>query len=256
MRKRLYEIIEVADEKDRLSHVYDLFMMLCIIVSLIPLCTKSTAAWTMMVDEITVTVFIIDYVLRFATADFKYPSKGRRAFLLYPFGGMAIIDLLSILPSFGVIGSGIKILKIFRLFRTLKVLKALKALKAFKALKIFRYSRSISIIIDVIRTQKEALITVGGLAISYILVAALIIFNVEPDSFNNFFDAIYWACVSLTTVGYGDIYPVSTAGRIVTMLSSFVGIAIVALPSGIITAGYLEALSADRKASDSEDNRD
>ena len=254
MRKRLYEIIEVADEEDRASHFYDLAMMVCIIASLIPLCTKSTAVWTSVVDEITVTVFIIDYILRFFTADLKYPERGKKAFVLYPFGGMAIIDILSILPSFGVIGSGIKILKVFRLFRTLKVLKALKALKAFKALKIVRYSRSVTIITDVVRKQKEALITVGGLAIGYILIAALIIFNVEQDSFNNFFDAIYWACVSLTTVGYGDIYPVSTAGRIVTMLSSIVGIAVVALPSGIITAGYLDALNdAKEKANNAEE---
>ena len=250
MRKRLYEIIEVADAKDRLSHFYDLFMMACIVTSLIPLCTKSTETWKAIIDEITVTVFIVDYILRFITADLKYPTKGKKAFILYPFGGMAIIDLLAILPSFGVIGSGIRILKVFRLFRTLKVLKALKALKAFKALKIFRYSRSIQIIIDVIRTQKEALITVGGLAVGYIFVAALVIFNVEPDSFGKFFDAIYWACVSLSTVGYGDIYPVTTAGRIVTMVSSIVGIAVVALPSGIITAGYLDALNADKTRSD------
>jgi voltage-gated potassium channel len=124
----------------------------------------------------------------------------------------------------------------------LKVFRTFKSFKAFKALKVFRYSKSINIIADVIRTQKEALITVGGLAVGYILIAALIVFNVEPDSFANFFEAIYWACVSLTTVGYGDIYPVSTAGRLVTMLSSFVGIAVVALPSGIITAGYMKAV--------------
>lgn len=76
----------------------------------------------------------------------------------------------------------------------------------------------------------------------YILISALIIFNVEPDSFGNFFDAIYWATVSLTTVGYGDIYPVSTMGRVITMLSSILGIAIVALPAGIITAGYMKEL--------------
>jgi voltage-gated potassium channel len=67
-------------------------------------------------------------------------------------------------------------------------------------------------------------------------------FSVEPDSFRNFFDAIYWAVVTLTTVGYGDIYPTSDTGRIVSMLSSFVGIAIVALPTGIITAGYMKEL--------------
>ena len=65
----------------------------------------------------------------------------------------------------------------------------------------------------------------------------------EPDSFNTFFDAIYWATVSLTTVGYGDIYPVTAIGRVVTMLSSFFGIAIIALPAGVITAGYMSEIS-------------
>ena len=85
------------------------------------------------------------------------------------------------------------------------------------------------------------------LAIGYIFVSALIIFNVESDSFATFFDAIYWATISLTTVGYGDIYPVTTAGRMITMLSSIFGIAIVALPAGIITAGYMDALSDEKK---------
>ena len=92
------------------------------------------------------------------------------------------------------------------------------------------------------KQQKRVLISVAVLAFAYILVSALIVFNVEPESFKNFFDAIYWATVSLTTVGYGDIYPVSNIGRIVTMVSSMFGIAIIALPSGIITAGYLEEI--------------
>lgn len=87
-----------------------------------------------------------------------------------------------------------------------------------------------------------ALLAVCSMAGAYILLSALIVFNVEPDTFDTFFEAAYWAVVSLTTVGYGDIYPVSAAGRVVTMLSSFVGIAIVALPAGIITAGYMSEL--------------
>ena len=92
------------------------------------------------------------------------------------------------------------------------------------------------------KKSKDSLITVGSFAVCYIMIAALVIFNVEPDSFETLFDAIYWATVSLTTVGYGDIYPVTDAGRIITMLSSFVGIAIVALPAGIITAGYMSEI--------------
>ena len=68
-------------------------------------------------------------------------------------------------------------------------------------------------------------------------------YNVEPDTFNTFFDAVYWATISLTTVGYGDIYPVTAAGRIVTMISSVFGVAIIALPSGVVTAGYLDEIN-------------
>ena len=84
------------------------------------------------------------------------------------------------------------------------------------------------------------------MAVAYILISALVIYNVEPESFETFFDALYWATISLTTVGYGDIYPITTIGRIVTMISSAFGIAIIALPSGVITAGYLEEISKDK----------
>ena len=83
------------------------------------------------------------------------------------------------------------------------------------------------------------------MSIAYILISALVIYNVEPESFNSFFDAIYSATVSLTTVGFGDIYPVTTTGRIVTMFSSIFKIAVVALPAGIITAGYMKELDKD-----------
>ncbi|MGN1275915.1 MAG: potassium channel family protein [Floccifex sp.] len=88
---------------------------------------------------------------------------------------------------------------------------------------------------------------VGVLAIGYIFVSALIVFIIEPDTFLTFFDAIYWATVSLTTVGYGDIYAVSFAGKIITMLSALMGIAIVALPAGIITAGYMDEIRKSEK---------
>lgn len=240
-RKRLFEIIEVAEENDKVSNVYDIVMMITIIVSLVPLTTKSTAQWTVIIDIITVSIFVIDYLLRLFTADMKL-KKGIKSFVYYPFTPMAIIDIVSILPSFGVLGQGAKVAKVFRLLKTLKVLKSLKGLKAFKALKFLRYSKSATIIVNVMKNQKEALLTVVGLAGAYILLASLIVFNIEPDTFENFFEAIYWACISLTTVGYGDIYPVSTAGRIFTMLSSIVGIAIVALPAGIITAGYMDEI--------------
>ena len=135
-----------------------------------------------------------------------------------------------------VLNSSLKLLKVFRLLRTLKV---------FRAFKFLRYSKSFEIIASVFRKQKRILSAVATTAIAYILVSALVIYNVEPESFDTFFDAIYWATISLTTVGYGDIYPVTTVGRIVTMFSSVFGIAIIALPSGVITAGYLTEINKE-----------
>ena len=125
------------------------------------------------------------------------------------------------------------------------MIRALRVVRVFKAM---RYSKSFEIIGNVLRRSKDSLIAVCMLSGGYILISALIIFNVEPDSFDTFFDAIYWATVSLTTVGYGDIYPVTTIGRVITMISSIFGIAIVALPAGIITAGYMAELEKSREA--------
>lgn len=239
MRKRLFEIIEVSGDKDRASMVYDLMMLVSIIVSIVPLAFKEAPGFFRITDIVTTILFIVDYLLRFATADLKLEGKSL-PFLRYPFTIWAIIDLLSILPTVTVLNSGFKLLRLFRVFRTFRVFRVLKA---------FRYSKNVAILMQVIKQSKDALLAVCGLAVAYIFVSALVIFNVEADSFNTFFDAIYWATVSLTTVGYGDIYPVTTAGRIITMISSLFGIAVVALPAGIITAGYMEIIE---KGGDSE----
>lgn len=237
MRKRLYEIIEVSQDNDRVSMAYDILMMCAIVISIVPLAFKTTNRFFYISDIITAILFIVDYVLRLATADYKIGKKSIVSFIRYPFTPWAIIDLISILPALTILSSGFKLLRLFRIFRTFRVFRVFKA---------FRYSKSIVIIINVMKNSKDALLAVCTLAIGYILVSALIIFNVEGDSFATFFDAVYWATVSLTTVGYGDIYPVTTAGRIITMLSSIFGIAIVALPAGIITAGYMDALNEDK----------
>ena len=150
---------------------------------------------------------------------------------------MAVIDLVSILPTITLLNNGFRLLKLLRLMRTLKV---------FRAFKLARYSRNIRIISNVFKAQKEPLLAVLGLALAYILVSALVVFNVEPDTFSSFFEAIYWATVSLTTMGYGDIYPVTATGRMVTMISSIFGIAVVALPAGIVTAGYMEEITKEK----------
>lgn len=238
MRKRIFEIIEVSDGKDLLSGIYDSVMLALIILSLIPLAFKTDNFAFQVIDKVCVCIFIIDYVLRLITADYKYGKKNALSFIRYPFSFMAIVDLLSILPSITVLNDGLKVLRVLRMMRALRVFRVFKA---------FRYSKSVQIICNVFKKSKEPLIAVCTLAAAYIIISALVIFNVEPDSFETFFDAIYWATVSLTTMGYGDIYPVTTAGRVITMLSSIFGIAIVALPAGIITAGYMTEIGADKE---------
>lgn len=118
-------------------------------------------------------------------------------------------------------------------------------------LRLFRFakrSRSFYVIGEVIRRERAILGVVCLIAIGYIFLTSLILFNVEPDTFDSFFDAIYWACVSLTTVGYGDLYPVSAAGRVIAMISSLVGIAIIALPAGIITGGYIDVMREEKES--------
>lgn len=232
IRSRIFEIIEIGKEDDKLSRAYDLFMMITIIVSIIPLCTHNASPAFNYIDIVTVVIFIIDYLLRLLTSDYKL-KKGKKSFVLYPFTLMAIIDLVSILPSLTLLSSGYRLLKIFRLFRTFKVFRVFKA---------FRYSKNINIVLNVFRKQKDSLLVVCGFAIAYILISALVMFNVEPETFPTLYDAIYWATISLTTVGYGDVYATSEIGKFITMISAVLGIAIVALPAGIIIAGYQEEL--------------
>ncbi len=241
-RYKLYQLVDVVDETgDGVPDFdyYDFFMMIVIIISLVPLVYKKETQFLIYIDLITAGIFIIDYLLRWITADYRFKKAHISSFIRYPFTFMAIVDLLSIVPSLTSLNSSFKLLKLLRMLKTLRMLRAMKV---FRVIKAARYSKSITIIAGVLKDSKEALLAVCTMACAYILISALIIFNVEPDSFPSFFDAIYWATVSLTTVGYGDIYPVTTIGRIVTMVSSIFGIAIVALPAGIITAGYMDAI--------------
>ena len=225
MRKKIYNILNQ-------NAIYDTFMFAVIIMSIIPLAFVKQQSWMTLIDRITVIIFIVDYILRWFVAD-KLSNKLNK-FILYPLTPMAIIDLLSSLPSIALLSSCCKLLKFFRLFKSLRLLKILK---------LVRYSKSITMICNVFKKQKETFITILVMAITYILVSALVIINVEPETFPTYFDALYWATISLTTVGYGDVYAVTTIGKIITMISSFLGIAVVALPAGIITSGLMDELS-------------
>ena len=235
MRKQLFRLLGRS--------AYSIFMVAVIIASIIPLAFRSEHPAFRIIEIFSTVIFLFDYAARWITADLDAPGR-RLPFAIYPFQPMAVIDLISILPSVTVLSSGFRLLKVFRLVRTLRIIRTLRVFRAFR---LARYSRSIQMIGNVFRAQRESLLTVLMLALAYIVISALVVFNVEPQTFDSFFEAVYWATISLTTMGYGDIYPVTVVGRLVTMLSSLLGIAIVALPAGIVTAGYMDELKKERE---------
>lgn len=242
IRERIREIVEPKSDNS-ISRLYDYIMLVAIVIGILPLMFREQYKLFWYFDIISVTCFIIDYILRWFTADSRSKFNGFWSFALYPFTPMAIIDLLSILPGFNLINPTFKVARISRMLKILRVFK------------IIRYYEPLEIVITVIKKQSRFLGTVLSLAILYIFLTALIMFNAEqeinPETgrilFVVFFDAFYWAACTLTTVGYGDIYPVSDIGRLISIISSIVGIAIIALPSGIVTAGYIEELNERKK---------
>ena len=204
-------------------------MTVFIIASLVPLCFWEENLVLTILEYVCVIAFIGDYIARWATADFKL-KKNKASFVIYPFTPMAIVDLVTILPTFLALNPA---------WRTLRALRLLRMLRAFR---LIRYSKSVNALVAAFERKRGQLMVVLAFAAAYVVVIAMVMFNVEHETFPDFFDAIYWSVVSLTTVGYGDLYPTSDVGRAIAMLSSLVGIAIVALPASILTTGLMDEI--------------
>lgn len=230
-KKRIYEVIEASSTGDKSSRAYDILMAIAVIVGMIPLTLKHDNKYTVMIEIVTGMIFLADYCARVYTADYKMGFQSIYAYLAYIITPLAIFDLLSILPIlyiFFPISSAFGLLKLFRIFRVVKLI---------------RYSKTMVVIANVLRKVKKQLLAVLILITIYIFVSAMLIFQLEPNLFESFFDALYWATISITTIGYGDIYPTTNLGRFITMISALVGVAVIALPSGMITAAYMNEIS-------------
>lgn len=242
MRKTLYSILDVQDSQSWKSKVYNVLNIVLTLISIIPLVVIEQTDTLLTIELVAVVFFTLDYLLRFLTADLKFPKKEPAlAFLTYPFTPYAIIDLLAILPSLTILNQSLRLFRLLRLVRSFRV---------FRTFRLFRYSKSLILLKRTVRKQKDSLVLVLGLTVTYIVVAALLVFNLEPETFSTFMEALYWSTSSVTTVTYGNLYPVSTLGQIFSMLSNLVGVIIIALPTSVITAGYVEELEKSKNEED------
>ncbi len=256
-KKRVFEIIERGRPGDRASRYFDLFLVILIILNVAAIILESVkslhAAFRIgftIFEIFSVVIFTIEYVLRVWTAEHKVKARAHfESKIKYVFTPMAVIDLLAVLPFYlpFLLPFDLRFLRILRLTRLLRLLK------------IQRYSQSLQLIGKVLRDKKEELVVTVFVTFILIVLASTLMFyiesDVQPDQFPNIISTFWWAIATLTTIGYGDVYPVTGWGRLLSGVIAILGIGLVALPTGILSSGFVEELSSRKKKMDRDDKR-
>lgn len=249
IKQRTFEVVEVAQSEDRVSRLFDIAMMtlVCANIAVVMLETVQSVnlrygTWLRTFDAVSAVIFTVEYVLRIwsCVTDPRYahPIKGRLRFALTP---LAIIDLLAILPFFIPIffSVDLRVVRAFRLFRLLRVLK------------LSRYSESMRVLGNVVRNKREELSVCLFTGLILLIVASSIMYFVEheaqPDNFASIPGSMWWGVATLTTVGYGDVYPITPLGRLLGAAVSILGIGMFALPAGILASGFADEIRNARQ---------
>lgn len=249
IKRRVFEIIERAEVGDIPSKIFDIFIQILILINVAAVVagsfqdfSTSHARFLQLVEICSVVIFTIEIVLRVVTSDLKYPSLPKwKARLKYIFSLMALVDLFAVLPFYlpFVLVLDLRFLRILRLTRILRVLK------------VNRYSSSLELIGEVLNKKKYELLVTLFVTVLLLLLASSVMYYIEnpsqPETFPNIIAAFWWAVATLTTVGYGDVYPVTGLGKLVSGIIALLGIGLVALPTGIISSGFMEVLAERRK---------
>jgi voltage-gated potassium channel len=231
-----------------MSHYFDVMIMVLIVLSVFEIILETEAdlqisyGWYFEIfEDISVTIFTFEYLLRVWTCveDPKYKRvlSGRLKFISSP---MAIIDLLAILPFYlPFVGIDLRFLRILRLFRV------------FRLLKMARYSTAFNMIKAVLKDKKEELLVTMSLIVIILIIVSTMMYHVEhdvqPEAFSSIGKSLWWGISTLTTVGYGDIYPITGLGKFLGGVISLLGIGLIALPSGILASAYTEYVMREKE---------
>ena len=245
MRKRIFQIMQINNRDDLPSLIFDVVLAFNIILNITAMFLETFSSLNTfkpvftMVENVTVILFIIEYVLRLATADLLYTKVSKpRAVMMYIFSLDGLVELFSILPFFYLSG--------FIAFRMLRVVRI------FHLFRINTQSDSFNVIKTVLMEKYKAIASSVFIIVILMLASSIGIYSAEhaaqPEAFKNAFSGIWWSVSAMLTVGYGDIYPITFAGRVMAIIIAFLGVGAVAIPTGIISAGFVEYYSKEQNS--------
>ena len=258
VKDRLFDMVSVGVVNDQLNQGYDIISTLLLIINIVAsfamtfedfyAAHHNVLHWA---EAITVFFFAVDYILRLFTADKLYPGRTwGKAALRYATSWYGIIDLLSFLPYYLPIFFPAGAV-VFRMFRVVRI---------FRMFRINAYSDSLTLIGNVLKAKKTQILASVFIIVMLILASSLCMYSVEhnaqPEVFSNAFSAIWWATSTLLTVGYGDIYPITFAGQVLGIIIAFLGVGLVDIPTGILSAGFIEEYQKVKKLEDIEKTQD
>ncbi len=240
IKKRTFEIIQIGTRVDFWSRAFDYFIVFMILLSISVTFMLTFAELSMYADVMeaieffTIVVFIIEYLLRVWTSDLLYPDLNKQqAALRFIFSFYGLVELLTIVSYFGPIYSnGMIALRIIRVTRILRLFQ------------LNTNSDTYNVVADVLMDKKKQLLSSISMILMLMLAASLCMYGFEheaqPDVYENAFSGIWWAMSTILTVGYGDIYPITIGGKIMAILIALLGVCVVAIPTGVISAGFVE----------------
>lgn len=255
IKNKIFKIIQPADDSNIPSKIFDLIIIILILINTVTIIASTFSLPSSItnifsiIEFISVVIFSIEYILRLWTSDLLYPEQNAfTARIKAFFSPMAIVDLLAILPFYIP----------FLLPIDLRILRLLRLLRIFRLFKMNRYTSGLSSIGNVLKKKSDQLISSIFVVLLLMIISSVIMYYfenpVQPDTFSNAFSGLWWAIATFTTVGYGDIYPITAAGKIFSAIIALLGIGLVAVPTGIISAGFMENIDIDNDNQLSDDN--